>query len=198
MTVRAARDEILKLETQAAASVDSLNSAKAVISLREAQALSKAEREYLEASQKRQAEKNLVGSILGFVTFALELLFLLCYGWLNYYDFAQAVELGLISGQSSKQSPPQVPINTDFTKQSLDQVEKEQPSQRGGGIGFHNEGRVFEEGGKLVILCKTQRGLKAYDSSYLGTLLRDAERKGQPRAKYWREMKAKLEAAKQA
>jgi hypothetical protein len=195
-----AQDEILTFETQAAASVDSLNGSLATLSAMEVQSLDKAQREYEDASRKRQGDKNLVGSILGFATLALELLFLLCYSWLNYYDFCQAAELGLIGGQSSKQSSPKVAIDTDFIKQSsgesLSKV-KEEPSQRGGGIGFNNEGRVFEEGGKLLILCKTRGGLKAYDSSYLGTLLRDAERKAQPRADYWREMKCKLERAKQ-
>lgn len=192
VTVKAARSTKLGLERQAAAARDSLSSSLSSIALQEAEALSKAEAAFLLAAEKREAEKALIGAGLALFTLFLELCFLLCYTWLNYYDYRQAIEEGLLTFKSYHKAPEivgKVPQSKEQSKA------KEEPAQRGG-IGFNQEGRIIKEGDKLLILCKTRRGLKAYDSSYLSTLLNEAERKGQPRAEYWREQRAKLQAAK--
>jgi hypothetical protein len=124
-----------------------------------------------------------------FVTLFLELCFIGCYAWLNYYDFREAAELGLVSAGSTEESSRRSTIKPKEVKES------NVPQQRtANAIGFNNEGKVLDEGGKLKILCKTRNGLKAYDSSYLSKLVSSTQ--GQPKHSYWVDMRDKLKNAK--
>ena len=184
ITVKAARSSILVLESQAKASVDSLNTSLAGIAVAEAEALNKAEAKYSEALADRQKEKGIVGIALAFVTLALELIFILCFYWLNYYDYREALESNLLTFKSFKSSS-----KTTVKPKKVIKVD-EAPSQS---IGFKAEGKIVREEGKLKILCKTRAGLKAYDKSYLSTLV--SSTKDQPKNSYWLSMKKKLEEA---
>lgn len=198
VTVRAARSTELKFKEAAKSATDSLNSRLAAIGAAEASTLNKAEEEFITATAKRQKEKSNLGNILGGVTLFLELCFLYLYFWVNYYDFREACKVGLITPQSKVQSKQQAPVNTDFKEQSKKESLGSGAGQRGSGIGFNQEGRIVKEGSKLKILCEVKDGLKAYDASYLSTLFREADKKGQPKAEYWKEKLEALRKAKEA
>jgi hypothetical protein len=187
--VKAARKEKLAFDMQAKAAQDSLNNALAAIQAGKEKELSKQAALYAEQSTKQTKELQSIGFILAFVTLGFELLFILCFVWLNYFDYRQALELGLITLQSFKSTP-------ESTAKAIQVPKVEQEAQQRGGIGFNSEGKILNDGGRLKILCKTRAGLKAYDSAYLSTLCSGT--KGQPKNKYWQDMRQKLEAAKQA
>ena len=189
VTVKGARSSVLAYEMQAKASTDSLNAALAKIEAEQSAELSKANEDYISATSKRTNQKSSLGYWLMFVTLFLELCFIGCYAWLNYYDFREAAELGLVSVGSTEESKRRSTIKPKEVKES------NIPQQRtANAIGFNNEGKVLDEGGKLKILCKTRNGLKAYDSSYLSKLVSSTQ--GQPKHSYWVEMRDKLKNAK--
>jgi hypothetical protein len=189
VTVKGARSSVLAYEMQAKASTDSLNAALAKIEAEQSAALSKANEDYITSTSKRTTQKSSVGYWLMFVTLFLELCFIGCYAWLNYYDFREAAELGLVSAGSTEESKRRSTIKPKEVKES------NVPQQRtANAIGFNNEGKVLDEGGKLKILCKTRNGLKAYDSSYLSKLVSSTQ--GQPKHSYWVDMRDKLKNAK--
>ena len=144
----------------------------------------------LRRSEMRDSGPRLIpGSIAALVTLIFEVLFLLCFVFLNHYDFHEACELGLLEAGATFESTKSRPKSTVKPVK----VEEQKPSQRpANGIGFHNEGGVVD--GK--ILCKKANGeLKAYSKSQLSSLAGDAERKGnETRAKYWIEKRTKLES----
>jgi hypothetical protein len=124
-----------------------------------------------------------VGFWLSIVTLLFEIVFVCCFCWLQYYDFRQAVELGLIASGNNRIEPKIKTISTDIVKDT-------EPQQRPAtNIGFNNEGRILYEGDKKKILCVKSSGeLKAYTKSELSTLIGDALRKNKPeRAKYWQQ-----------
>lgn len=189
ITVRGARASVLAYEMQAKASTDSLNAALAKIDVEQSAALSKANEDYITATDSRTTQKSSLGYWLMFVTLFLELCFIGCYAWLNYYDFREAAELGLVSAGSTEESNRRGTIKPKEVKESTVAHQRTVNA-----IGFNQEGKVLDEGGKLKILCKTRNGLKAYDSSYLSKLVSSTQ--GQPKHSYWVEMRDKLRNAK--
>jgi hypothetical protein len=117
------------------------------------------------------------------VTLFLELCFIGCYAWLNYFDFVEAANLGLVAVPSEAKSEIVRPVMPHTSSKVKESEEKKVPQQRPSNIGFNNEGKIV----------RTHKGeLKPYDSSKLSTIIRQ----GGSRSDYWQEMKAKLDAAK--
>ena len=188
VTTRDARKTQLALESKAASAQDSLNSALASIAMQETSTLNRYKETYKSDLTQAKAERESVGGWFAVVTLVFEGLFILCFIFLNHYDFHEACELGLLEAGNTFESTKSRPKSTVKPVK----VEEQKPSQRpANGIGFHNEGGVVD--GK--ILCKKANGeLKAYSKSQLSSLAGDAERKGnETRAKYWIEKRAKLE-----
>ena len=188
VTTRDARNTQLSFESKAAAAQDSLNSALASIAALQQATLSEYKETYKTDLASAKAERDNVGGWFALVTLLFEGLFILCFIFLNHYDFHEACELGLLEAGNTFES-------TKSSRESAVKpmkVEEQKPHQRTtNGIGFHNEGGIVN--GK--ILCKKANGeLKAYSKSQLSSLAGDAERKGnEERAKYWMEKRTKLE-----
>jgi hypothetical protein len=188
VTVKEARTAQLAIEAKATAAQDSLNNSLFQIGESERLTIEGNKAFYQSDLIKAQRERDNVGGWFALVTLVFEGLFILCFIFLNHYDFHEACELGLLeagatfeSTKSSRESTVK-PIKADEQK----------PSQRtANGIGFHNEGGVVN--GKILCL-KANGELKAYSKSQLSSLAGDAERKGnEDRAKYWIEKRSKLE-----
>ena len=189
-----AYDEVLMFQTKAAAATDSLNSALAKIGASQSIAISQAWSDFKKATALKNIQKSNVGMWLGVVTLVLELCFLFCFGWLNYYDAQEAAYYGYITSQkgSKEVRKGSVKAPTNTTPQPKQVVSK--GSQRKVVQGFRKEGDIVKDGNKFTIVCETQKGLKPYDSSSLSRLIRTTE--GQPKNSYWLEMKQKLIQAK--
>jgi len=193
VTVRGARATVLGFKDQAKAAKDSLTKALSFLTAKQDAELTKLWDSYELDTDKRTAQKANVGFWLMWVTLFLELCFIGCYAWLNYFDFVEAANLGLVAVPSEAKSEivrPVVPHTSSKVKES---EEKKVPHQRPSNIGFNNEGKIVNEGTKLSIICRTYKGdLKPYDSSKLSTIIRQ----GGSRVDYWQDMKSKLDAAK--
>jgi len=189
MLVQAAQATVAQLNEQVNNTSDSLTKSLALLSAKERAEIAEVKSAYIEATKDKEVEKSSLGNWLMLVTLFLELCFIGCYAWLNYYDFREAAELGLVSSGSNEESSRRSTIKPKEVKEST------VPQQRtANAIGFNQEGKVLDEGGKLKILCKTRNGLKAYDSSYLSKLVSSTQ--GQPKHSYWVEMREKLRNAK--
>jgi len=193
-TVRAARDEVLSLNMQAASATDSLNSALAKIGAAQSIAIGQAWAEFKKATALKNIQKSNVGMWLGVVTLVLELCFLFCFGWLNYYDAQEAAYYGYITSQKGSKEVRKGSSKTPTNTQVQQKKEGSKPQQRKVVQGFRKEGDIVKDGNKFTIVCETQKGLKPYDSSSLSRLIRTTE--GQPKNSYWLEMKQKLIQAK--
>ena len=188
-----AQSGIMKIEEQAAATVDSLNNALAVIAVAEAKALEAGAAERGEEIAEAEAAKSVVGIGLAFVTLVFECIFILCFLWLNYYDFREALEKGLVSFKSSKSFTKSSKSSSNSRKSSSKSSKVEVAAAQRIGFNTEVEGKIVEEAGKLKILCSTRSGLKAYDKAYLSTLI--SATKGQKKNSYWKEKKEELERA---
>ena len=192
-TVKAARASVLALEDQAKATTDSLNNALAGIAVAEAKALEAGAAERAATIEEAEVAKGVVGIALAFVTLAFEVVFILCFYWLNYYDYREAVELGLVTSKSSKSFTKSSKSSSNSRKSSSKTSKVEVAASQRIGFNTEVEGKIVEEAGKLKILCSTRSGLKAYDKAYLSTLI--SATKGQKKNSYWKEKKEELERA---
>jgi hypothetical protein len=188
VTTRDARSTQLVMEAKAAAAQDSLNSALASIAAVQSSTISEYKQTYKADLTQAKSERDNVGGWFALVTLLFEGLFILCFIFLNHYDFHEACELGLLEAGTTFESTKS---SRESTVKPM-KVEEQKPSQRtANGIGFHNEGGVVN--GKILCL-KANGELKAYSKSQLSSLAGDAERKGnEDRAKYWIEKRSKLE-----
>jgi hypothetical protein len=188
VTTRDARNTQLSFESKAAAAQDSLNSALASIAAVQGSTISEYKETYKADLTQAKSERDNVGGWFALVTLLFEGLFILCFIFLNHYDFHEACELGLLEAGATFESTK----SSHESRVKPMKVEEQKPSQRtANGIGFHNEGGVVN--GKILCL-KANGELKAYSKSQLSSLAGDAERKGnEDRAKYWIEKRTKLE-----
>jgi hypothetical protein len=188
VTTRDARSTQLALERNAAAAQDSLNNSLFQIGESERLTIEGNKAFYQSDLIKAQRERDAVGGWFALVTLVFEGLFILCFIFLNHYDFHEACELGLLEAGATFESTKS---SRESTVKPM-KADEQKPSQRtANGIGFHNEGGVVN--GKILCL-KANGELKAYSKSQLSSLAGDAERKGnEDRAKYWIEKRSKLE-----
>ena len=194
VTVKGARSTVLGFKDQAKAAKDSLTKDLSLLTAKQDAELTKLWDSYDSDSKDRTVQKSNVGFWLMWVTLFLELCFIGCYAWLNYFDFVEAANLGLVGGQSEAKLEivrPVVSQTSNKVKDSATKIAAEHPPNN---IGFNNEGRIVNQGTKLSIVCRTHKGeLKFYDSSKLSTIIRQ----GGSRSDYWQDMKSKLDAAKE-
>lgn len=193
VVVQAAQATVAQLNKQVHNASDSLTKALSLITAKQDSELTKLWDSYETDTGKRKAQKANVGFWLMWVTLFLELCFIGCYAWLNYFDFVEAANLGLVAVPSEAKLEKVRPVVPHTSSKVKESEEKKVPQQRPTNIGFNNEGKIVNEGTKLSIICRTHKGeLKPYDSSKLSTIIRQ----GGSRSDYWQEMKAKLDAAK--
>ena len=188
VTTRDARNTQLSFESKVAAAQDSLNNALFQIGESERLTIEGNKAFYQSDFIKAQRERDAVGGWFALVTLIFEGLFILCFIFLNHYDFHEACELGLLEAGATFESTKS---SRESTVKPI-KVDEQKPHQRpSNGIGFHNEGGIVN--GKILCL-KANGELKAYSKSQLSSLAGDAERKGnEDRAKYWIEKRTKLE-----
>lgn len=176
VTVTAARGNILSLEQQAKAASDSITSLIISHNIDRKNMLYAARVEHEKSMQARNAEIENVGWIFAAICLLFEVLFIFAMFWVFDYKYHQYCELS--GTKLSKRSSEKV-VNLDASKTV---------------IGFHNEGEILNDGGKMLIYCRKDSGeLKAYDASALSSCIRN--NKGERKA-YFEQMKAKLDTAK--
>lgn len=160
VTTRSARPTVLKYKEQEQAFKDSLNTALAIIGGKYSKQLDRIEKENKGIMDKDKKDKAATGYILGFITFLLELLFLLSTFWIEYFDYREALEIGESNSKSSDsrgKSKMKVVESAIFTGKSDSNSKSD--SKRVTVTGFkHKEGDVIERDGKMFVLYAKDRG----------------------------------------
>lgn len=160
VTTRSARPTVLKYTNQEQGYKDSLNTALAIIGVKYSKQLDRIEKENKSTIAKDKKDKAATGYILGFITFLLELLFLLSTFWIEYFDYREALEIGKSeskSGESRGKSKMKVVESAIFTGKS--KSDSKSDSKRVTITGFkQKEGDVIERDGKMFVLYAKDKG----------------------------------------
>lgn len=173
-TTRSARPVVLQYQKKAQGYQDSLTNALSILAQNHQNSLLEIETENSDTLTSDQAKKAQTGYILGFITFGLELLFLLCTFWKEYFDYREALELSKVpakSGESTVKS-------------------NQKPIENKSAIGFFGEGHILN---KAIAYKKADGSLKYYKAYQLSSMISDAEKRGKPeQAQKFRELREKL------
>lgn len=141
VTTRSARPTVLKYQQQAQGYRDSLNTALALAAKTHENALISAQNQNSDTIQADKQKKAETGYILGFITLGLELLFLACSFWREYYDYREALEVLKKQPQplpNQQEQPDNVRDINDVKKKNIKQQAKD---LRSSGMSYRNIGK---------------------------------------------------------
>jgi len=182
-TTRSARPVVLEFKAKAQGYQDSLTNALVLSQNEHSNKLIGIDKENKGILNRDKIDKASTGYILGFITFGLELLFLLCTFWIEYYDYREALELSKSESKSGK-SAVKVPKSEQKQHESKSAI---------GFLTRKSEGNISRN---TIAYMKVDGSLKYYTSAKLTSMITEARSKGkEERALKFEDLQKQLKKA---